>query len=405
MNLFKLSTKSLFNRKFSTLLTLLSIALSTSLLIGIQRVTSSTKSSFESTVSGVDLIVGARSGSINLLLYSVFRIGNATNNIPHKTFSEISSNEEVAWTIPISLGDSHRGYKVIGTNENYFKHYMYGGDRNLKFQKGDKFAKIDEVVIGSKVAEQLGYDLGKQIILSHGTSEITFQDHDQIKFKVVGILKPTGTPVDQSLHVSLKAIEALHIEDYDGSENVRESDVTAFFLKLKSKMSLFDIQRSINDNESYPLMAIIPSLTLRDLWGTIGVAERILFVVSLMVLLVSLLGMVIALISSLNERRREMAILRSMGAHPFEISFLLVFESVILAVSGIILGIFIVYGALIASYPVLEEKMGLSLGLFTFTNTEFVYILIIALSAIVAGLFPALLAYRTSLSDGLKVSN
>ena len=221
----------------------------------------------------------------------------------------------------------------------------------------------------------------------------------------VGILKPTGTPVDQSLHVSLKAIEALHIEDYDGSENVRESDVTAFFLKLKSKMSLFDIQRSINDNESYPLMAIIPSLTLRDLWGTIGVAERILFVVSLMVLLVSLLGMVIALISSLNERRREMAILRSMGAHPFEISFLLVFESVILAVSGIILGIFIVYGALIASYPVLEEKMGLSLGLFTFTNTEFVYILIIALSAIVAGLFPALLAYRTSLSDGLKVSN
>ena len=405
MNLFKLSTKSLFNRKFSTLLTLLSIALSTSLLIGIQRVTSSTKASFESTVSGVDLIVGARSGSINLLLYSVFRIGNATNNIPHKTFSEISSNEEVAWTIPISLGDSHRGYKVIGTNENYFKHYMYGGDRNLKFQKGDKFAKIDEVVIGSKVAEQLGYDLGKQIILSHGTSEITFQDHDQIKFKVVGILKPTGTPVDQSLHVSLKAIEALHIEDYDGSENVRESDVTAFFLKLKSKMSLFDIQRSINDNESYPLMAIIPSLTLRDLWGTIGVAERILFVVSLMVLLVSLLGMVIALISSLNERRREMAILRSMGAHPFEISFLLVFESVILAVSGIILGIFIVYGALIASYPVLEEKMGLSLGLFTFTNTEFVYILIIALSAIVAGLFPALLAYRTSLSDGLKVSN
>lgn len=414
--LFSIALQSLWNRKTPALLSILSISLSVVLLLGIERIRQSARSSFESTVSGVDLIVGARSGSVNLLLYSVFRIGNATNNISNKTYTDLIENELVEWMIPISLGDSHKGYKVVGTNDNYIQHYKYAGDKVLTLESGGVWIEsLYDVVLGAKVAQTLSYAVGDQIILSHGADAVSFQDHEDQPFTVKGILKPTGTPVDSSLHISLKAMTALHADWQDGApssekhshefidSDVEEADITAAFVKLTSKMQIFNFQRYINDYSAEPLMAILPGVSLGELWQTLGWAEQVLIFISFLVLLVSLLSMLIALLSTLNERRREMAILRAAGASKRFIFTLLVTESILLVVLGGVLGIGFLYVGLGMSKGVLESQLGLSLNLFKPSVIEGWYLLAIFGCALVASLFPAWRAYKNSLADGLTI--
>lgn len=206
-----LAYKSLTNRKATALLTILTVAISVILLLGVERIRTQAKSSFANTISGTDLIVGARSGSVNLLLYSVFRIGNATANIDWQSFEEISQDRSVKWAIPISLGDSHKGFRVLGTNNQYFEHFRYGSKQPLALNQGRPFDGLFETVIGSDVAKELGYQVGSEIIIAHGISDVAFSRHDNLPFTVVGIFEPTGTPVDKTVHVSLEAIEAIHV--------------------------------------------------------------------------------------------------------------------------------------------------------------------------------------------------
>lgn len=186
MYLFRLAMASLANRRFTALLTAFAIALSVCLLLAVERVRTEAKASFASTISGTDLIVGARSGSVNLLLYSVFRIGNATNNIRWDSFEHFASNPKVKWAIPMSLGDSHRGYRVMGTTEAYFEHYQYGRQQHLELADGRAFATDPfEVVLGAEVAEALHYKLGDQLVLAHGVAAISLVKHDDKPFTVV----------------------------------------------------------------------------------------------------------------------------------------------------------------------------------------------------------------------------
>ncbi|WP_166801002.1 ABC transporter permease, partial [Pseudomonas aeruginosa] len=204
MYLFRLALASLANRRFTALLTIFAIALSACLLLAVERVRTEAKASFASTISGTDLIVGARSGSVNLLLYSVFRIGNATNNIRWDSYRHFAGNPRVKWAIPISLGDSHRGYRVMGTDAGYFEHYRYGRGQELQLAEGRAFGQdLFDVVLGAEVAEALHYRLGEKIVLAHGVSTVSLVKHDDKPFTVVGILQRTGTPVDRTLHISL----------------------------------------------------------------------------------------------------------------------------------------------------------------------------------------------------------
>lgn len=397
---------------------MVSIALSVFLLLGIERIRTSTRTSFEKTVSGVDLIVGARSGPVNLLLYSVFRIGDATNNISYESYRELSGHEKVEWTIPISLGDSHKGFRVLGTNLDYFKYYQYSGSKKLTFASGRPFEDLFDVVIGSEVAKALGYGLAKKIVLSHGSESVSFQEHSDKPFTIVGVLQRTGTPVDKSLHISLKALRALHMDWQNGlppkpgeavsaealdQMDLRPSDVTAFFVRLKSRIAVFQVQRAINNYQREPLLAILPGVTLRNLWQTLGAAESALLGVSAMVFFVSLMGLLIALLSTLNERRREMAILRSVGAKKGFVFLLLVLETLILTLSGVVLGIVALYLGLLLGKPFLEAELGLTLGLFSPSKQDLYCLLAIVLGGLLMSLVPAWRAYRNSLGDGLVV--
>ena len=281
MMIVRLALQSLFNRWVTALLTVLAIAVSVMLLLGVEKVRTGARQSFADTISGTDLIVGARSGSLNLLLYSVFRIGNATNNVTWKSYQDIAKLPEVAWIVPLSLGDSHHGFRVLGTNADYFTHYKFRHGQSMTFASGGPFKDLFDAVIGSDVAEALGYKVGDKIIVAHGVGSISFIEHEDKPFRVSGILAKTGTPIDRTVHVSLEAIEAIHIDWQNGApipgqsisaDEVRKMDltptaITAAMVGLKSKLATFKIQRAINNYQEEPLSAIMPGVALQELWG------------------------------------------------------------------------------------------------------------------------------------------
>lgn len=417
MIVLRLALQSLRNRWGTALLTALAIALSVMLLLGVEKVRTGARQSFTDTIAGTDLIVGARSGSLNLLLYSVFRIGNATNNITWESLQDISKAPEIAWVVPLSLGDNHHGFRVLGTTPDYFKYYKFRRNQPLQFASGRPFADLFDAVIGADVAAKLGYKVGDKIIVAHGLGNVAFVEHDDKPFRVSGILAKTGTPADRTVHVSLGAIEAIHADWQSGArvagqavsaDDVRRMDltpkaVTVALVGLKSRISTFKLQRAINEYPKEALSAIVPGAALQELWGLVGTAETALSAVSLMVVVTALLGMVTMILTTLNERRREMAILRSVGAGPGTVLGLLVSEAAVLVTTGVIGGAALLYVSLFALQPLIDRIYGLYIPLNPPTSYELSLLAGIILAGIVAGLLPALRAYKLSLSDGMMV--
>lgn len=415
--MFKLAMASLWNRKLTAALTVLSIAVGVFLLLGVEHIRSEAKNSFSKTVSGVDLIVGARTGPLNLLLYSVFHIGNASNNISWQSYQEFSQKSDVAWSIPISLGDSHKGYRVVGTSRDFFDHFHYGQKQSLIFKSGRAFEGVYEAVVGSQVAKTLDYQTGKAITLAHGIAKVGFSKHDDKPFIVTGILAPTGTPVDQAVYVGLAGIEAIHI-DWQGGARIPGSrigaedalnhdltpkSITAFMVGLTSKIALFSLQREINNYRDEALVAIMPGITLMELWQMMGTLENVLRLISLLVLFATLLGLSTMLLASMKEREREMAVLRAIGAHAGSLFFLIELEALMITLSGILTGSLVLCISLWAARAELSEQYGLFIGINPFTPVTLHYLLgILAVSSLLA-LIPSISAYRNSLASGLIV--
>jgi putative ABC transport system permease protein len=418
--LIQLAWKSLLNRKLTTLLTLGSIACSVGLLLAVEQVRTGARDAFSNTISGTDLIVGARSGGINLLLYTVFRIGNATNNVSYQAYQHFANHKAVAWTIPYSLGDSHKGYRVVGTTDAFYQHYRYYGDRQVTFTQGQQPQGIFEVALGSDVAKALGYELGRKITLSHGMREAVGDaaGHDDKPFTVTGILAKTGTPIDRSLYITLYGMEALHIDWQDGAppmlgeeipvddiraETLQIKSVTSFLLRTHRRVDSLRLQREVNDYRGEPLMAILPGVTLAELWSVVGYAEDALRVVSVIVVIVGFLGMLVAVYTTLEERRREMAILRAVGLGQGKISSLLIMESGLLTIAGSLLGIALLYAVSITAQPIVEQHFGIYIPIRPLGQTEFTYLGVLWLAGLLIGAIPAWKAYRNSLSDGLSI--
>lgn len=417
MMLLRLSLQSLANRRSTALLTILALAISIALFLGVERVRTGARASFANTIAGTDLIVGARSGSVQLLLYSVFRIGNATNNITWESYRDIADRPEVAWTVPISLGDSHRGFRVMGTTDAYFEHYRFRGNAPLTLAKGERFNDLFDAVLGADVAADLGYKVGDPIVVAHGLGAVGFTKHEDMPFRVSGILAKTGTPVDRTVHVTLKAIEAIHVDWQSGARTPGHStsadavrameltpkSITAVLVGVTSKLKTFSLQRRINEYPEEPLLAVLPGVALQELWSLIGVAESALAGVSGMVVLTALIGMVAAILSSLSERRREMAILRAVGAGPGTVGCLMVLEAGTLALAGALAGTFLFLAGLLIAGPIVDQAYGLYLPFSLPSARELLILGGFVCAGILSGLIPAIGAYRMSLADGMTV--
>lgn len=411
-----LTYKSLKNRKFTSFLCVLSIALSVTLFLGIERIRNGARDGFTNTISKTDLIVGAKGGSLQLLLYTVFHIGGAVNNIKMSTFNDIKSNPQVEWAIPISLGDAYRGFRVVATDENFYKHYRFRGDQEVKIQSGVTPVDTFDVVLGSEVAKKFNHKVGDPIVISHGLSSEAILSHDNTPFKIVGIMAPTQTPIDTGVYITLQGMEAIHFGWETGvpsgesinperfkKENIEITQLTSFMVKLKSRIAVLRMRRMIDQYPNEPVMAIIPALSLQEMWETIGYVEQILFLVSLCVLLVGVMSILISLYTSINERRREMAILRSLGASSRHVFFLLLYESSFLVFMGCLLGVASLYGLLFFIRPWLESNFSIYLPIEGLSKTEYYYLLGIFVVGTLAGLIPAIKAYLNSLQDGLSI--
>ncbi len=413
--LLRLAWKSLVSRRATAGLTILSLTLSVALVLGVETLRREARAGFAGTVSGTDLIVGARGGPIALLLYSVFRVGDATANLSWTTAQRIAAHPDVAWTVPLSLGDSHRGFRVVGTDTGYFRHYRHGERQPLVFAEGVAFDDTFDAVLGSEVARALGYRTGDDIVVAHGLGEIATQRHDDTPFRVSGILAPTGTPVDRAVHVSLAGIEAMHVGWESGAPrrgagigtdrlrkmDLKPRDVTALLVGMKTRFAVFGLQRELNTDPEEPLSAILPGATLAQLWGLMGNVETALRVISAMVAAAAFLGMLAMLLAGLSERRREIAVLRAVGARPWHIVVLIVTEAVALTVSAIVLGLWLIHGGLAIARPLIAEFVGVRIGWGGLEAFDLVYLAGFLAIGVLAGLPPAFAAYRRSLSEGL----
>lgn len=414
--LFSIAWRSAWNRRFTLALTVFSIALSTFLLLGVERIRTELRENFASSVSGTDLIVGARTGSTQLLLYSVFRIGAATNNISWKSVQALAAHPGVDWVVPLSLGDSHRGFAVLATSPEYFTRFRYGNRQSLALREGKPFSALFDAVVGAEVADKLGYHVGQRITLAHGSGELNASEHADKPFTVVGVLARTGTPVDRTVHIGLEAMEAIHLEWVGGApmpgvkipaEQVRKFDltpknVTAALVGLQNRSAVFGVQRWISTYTGEPLMAILPGVALDELWSVIGIGENALLLMSALVALVSLAGLVSVVMAGLNERRRELAVLRAVGAGLRHVLALLALEGAMVTVLGVAFGVVMAVLGIALLAPWLQAQFGLTLSLSPPTLNEWLLMASLLVAGWLASLLPGIRAYRLSLADGLS---
>jgi putative ABC transport system permease protein len=417
-----LALKSAWARRLTLGITLFAIALAAALLLAVERVRHDARANFAQSISGVDLVVGPRGGATQLMMYAVFHTGAATQNMRWDSYAALATHPAVAWAVPLSLGDSHRGFPVIGTTPDYFEQLRPAVTQRLTFTTGRPFSGtvdgVFEAVLGSAVAAELGYRASDRITLSHGM-EVLGPEHVDKPFTIVGILAPTGTPVDRTVHVSLEAITAIHLDWAGGAplpglnipaEQVRKFDlapkeITAMLIGLKSRSDVFRLQRHINNYRGEPLMAVLPGVALDELWQTLASVENTLLAISALVVLVGLAGLTATMLAGLNERRRELAILRSLGAGPGELFLMLVAEGLVVTVLGVMLGGLLLAAATILLAPLALTHFGIPLQLRPPAANEIVLLLSIIGTGLAASLVPGWRAWRISLTDGLTPRN
>ena len=407
--LLKLTFNSLYARLLTVGMTVFAISLSLMLYMSVEKLRTSAYTSFTDTISQTDLIVGARTSSVQLLLYSVFRIGNATNNITWESYEDVINKKEVAWSVPISLGDSHKGFRVMGTNSEFFKRYKFRSGQSIELEQGKNLGDLYDVIIGAGVAEKLNYSVGTPLIVSHGLQ--SFSDHDDQPFKVSGILAKTGTPVDNTVIVSLEAIEAIHVDWSTGAkipgqitpvEEIRQMDlspknITAALIGVNSKLQIFQLQRWINEYPEESLSSILPGVALQELWRIVGVVENLLLGISVTVIFTTLIGMTAIIFSSLNERRREMAIWRAMGASPKVVIGLLMLEAFIISVMSIIVSTVMLFLTLYVLQPWIDNTYGILVNIEMLAVKDIYIFMLFIIAASLVSLIPAIRAYWLSL--------
>ena len=413
---FSLAMASLWHRRHVLALVTLTLMLSITLLLGIQYLRTEVKQSFTSTISGTDLIIGARSGQLNLMLYTVFHIGNATNNIRWETYQELQDDPRIGWMVPISLGDSYRGHRVVGTTEQYPEFFRYGQGQAPKLSAGAWFSNVFEVVLGAEVARRQQHQIGDSITLSHGGGRTSFSNHKDLPFTVSGILAPTGTPMDQAVYVSLEGLEAIHIGWESGvaipgrtvtpdqalQRDLTPDAITAVLVGMNRQIQTFQVQRNINQYSGEPLSAILPGVALSELWRIMGQFEKALLGITGFVVITSLIGLAAVLLTLQVQRRQEVAILRAAGASPLLIALLHVIECVVLAVIACILALGIGAAAIAGLSPWLLETWGVQISLRPLNSAEWLVIAAVPVAAVLVSLIPAGRAWQDSRKQGLS---
>jgi putative ABC transport system permease protein len=409
--------KSMRSRIIPTSLVTISLMASMVLLLSIERIQQGTEEGFNQSISGVDAIIGPRSSSLELVLYTVFHLGRPTNNITTKTINDVKQRSDISWLVPIALGDSHRGYRVIATEPNYFQHIRYGNNQPLTFSKGAPFTELSEATLGSDVAEKLNYSVGSEIQITHGSIESIGSKHDDFSFTVTGVLNKTGTPIDQAIFLDLKGYELLHLgwksgkkvfslEDIDLSslppDALNPKTVTAAFVGLKSKLTIFNFSKNIREYTEEAISAVIPGIALSELWSIVGLVDKGFQLLSWIIIAISLIAMVTLIIASLDNRKQEMTIYRANGASPKFLAAMVIYESLVIGLVAIIGAIILVTAVTYFATSQLNLALGISPSFKWISLDEIKVFGIILLSGALSSLIPAAMVFRKNLHQALS---
>jgi putative ABC transport system permease protein len=427
--IWRLAVKSAWSRRLGLSFVVLSVAVSACLVLSVFQLRQDARQSFSQAVSGVDLMVGPRGSTSEFLLYTVFQLGRPSRNIQADALASIKGIPGVAWAVPLQLGDRYREAPVWGSSPSFFEVFRVQG-QPLRFAQGRPFRQpsaaepqaVFELVLGAAVADRHRHQLGDQVVLTHGDGGELAARHDQTPFTVVGVLAPTGGPIDRAVLVSLAGFEAMHVgwglmPMGPGSrmasmqkellaqmsvDALEPSTLTAVLVGLHHRSQVFQVRRQIEKLQAEPLMAVLPGVTLDELWQVLSVAENTLLLVGVVVSLASLMSVAALVLAGLSARRREFAILRAVGLSPGAMLKLVLLETGLVALVGLTVGVLAQRIGLALSADWLRGTMGINLQLWSFPAEAWWALGAMLSAAVLMAIVPAWRVYRWSLSDGLS---
>ncbi len=417
MNILHLSWKNILNKPLNLFLNLVLFALGVGLISLLLLVNVQLEDKFEKNFAGIDLVIGAKGSPLQLILSSLYHLDAPTGNMPVSEAKAFLNPKHPIFkrAIPLSLGDSHRGYRIVGTNTGFIDLYA------AKFADGKLFEENMEVVVGATVAKNLNIKLADEFKSSHGLIEDENLVHeDAAPFKVVGILEKTGSVIDQLIVTKTQSIWAVHDEhdheaeestehdeaehDHDAAEHSEElpltsyedKSITSLLVKFKGRnIQALNMARNINENTNF--QAATPAIEINRLYTLLGVGEEALKAMALLIIFVSGLSIFISLFSSLKERKYELAVMRTLGARPGFLFQLIIFEGIIIAVLGYFCGIALSHGSMVLLADFLEKSYRYDFSSAIFLKEE-IYIfggsLVIG---IIAAIIPAFQASKTDI--------
>lgn len=413
MNLFILSVKNVLAKPLSSLLSVILFGFGVSIIISILLVSSFLKNEISNNAQGIDLVVGAKGSPLQIILASIFHIDFPTGNISLQDAHNLTKNRLVASAIPLSLGDSYKGYRIVGTTLAYPQLY------EAEIEEGSWFDGEMTASIGASVAIELGIQIGDELKSAHGLADGT-GGHEEHPFSVVGIMKPTGTVLDQLILVSISSVWGVHsshvehdheAEDSLTHEKVRlkrlglevtneqleKEDITSLLIKYRSPMAAVQLPRIVNGTSN--LQAASPPYETARLFNIIGVGVEVVNILGFVIVVLSATSVFIALFNSLKERKYELAIMRSMGATRGKIFRLILAEGLVLTLIGSLLG----FGLAHIGFSILSSSLEqIQAGGMFFVEDEYFVMAGSLVVGIFASIIPALLAYNSDISETLS---
>jgi putative ABC transport system permease protein len=409
MSLWHIAWGYLWSRKLTTLLTVLSVALGVGLIYSVLTLREETRKRFEEEGQSFDIVVGAKGSPLQLVLSSLYFMDMPTGNIRLSDYETIKKHEDVKAAFPISMGDTYRGFRIVGTIPAIFDYVwtnpITGAERKtFNLADGRYFERPMEAVVGSAVARVEGLKVGDTFIGAHGFMELgeLGHSHEKDPYTVVGVLQPSGTPNDRAIFCSQDSVWEVHKKDEAGDGGDLASDeVTAVLVELESPTLRFQFEEYVNDNLN--AMATVPIEKIANLYESIlGTAKSVLLAVGYLVVVISAISILIGLYLSILQRKRDLAVMRALGASASEIVGSVLIEAFLVTVLGVVAGWLVGNAVSWGIGLYLARNYGLTIGIFGMpTNEELGAFAIVALVGIFAGIAPAWQAYRTDVARDL----
>ncbi|HZM48487.1 MAG TPA: FtsX-like permease family protein [Burkholderiales bacterium] len=391
MNVATLSLGYLRARALSTALNVLLLALGVATITLLLLTMHQLEERMGRDARGIDLVAGAKGSPLQVILSAIYHLDVPTGNIPLAQAKEIAKHRMVKKTIPLALGDTYKGFRIVGTNHDYVAHY------GAKPAAGRLWEKPMEAVIGAEIAQRLGHAVGATFIGAHGIADAG-SDHGDAPYSVVGVLAPSGTVLDRLVLVSVESVWLVHDEHQGTDAKVTEEDkeVTALLIQYASPLAVAVLPRYINNNSE--MQAASPAYETARLFSVIGVGVDVLRGFALVLMLSAGLSLFIALYNALRERRYDLALMRTLGARPRTLMALMLFEGALLAGFGAVLGLALGHALTEVLGQSLKAAQQIAVTGWTWVPAELWLIGLALAVGVLAALLPAWRAYRTDIA-------